>query len=610
MNLLRSRGVLVLVAAALALASPRAFALSSSDMIKQGVQALKDGKSEKALDLFTQAEKLDPSSPRPHYFIASALEKLGKPDSAKVQYEIALQNQPKYPEALTGLGNLLRKQGKLPEGTAKLEEAVKYGPKDPGALYSLGQAYLKDKRYEDAEKVFRKGTLLKQGRALFLAGTALALEGKGDLKGAEELFIRARETDPNSLRVRMDFGGFYDRKKIPVLAAPEYGRASELDPNNPEPYYLYGKALVGMNEFNAGLAAFQKSVTVDSTYALAYLESGRLFARAKRPSDAAEKFTKYTELRPDDVTGYLELGKALSGSRDRGDRINAITFLEKANELKPDLPEVLGVLCKLYTEQGSDSREQAVAACDKYVAVADSIEPAEKLKIGGLFAAIPDSGKALPLLRAAVDQDSTLAKDASFQIGLLLFTSRDYGSAVPYFRKTLEYDSVFVPALLNLGLCQLQGGEKSGAIETFRRSLALKPEDARTMIWVGQTLLTMEPDSLPVAYETYQAAIQADSSSADAQRGAGLSLLLMDRCGDAAPYFTQATQMDPENVQGHVWLGQTYVKCKDLSRAKDEFNRALEIDPTNAQASQGLQLLRDFEAKQQARAAAQAAGGQ
>jgi cytochrome c-type biogenesis protein CcmH/NrfG len=68
--------------------------------------------------------------------------------------------------------------------------------------------------------------------------------------------------------------------------------------------------------------------------------------------------------------------------------------------------------------------------------------------------------------------------------------------------------------------------------------------------------------------------------------------------------------MEPDHVQGHVWLGQTYVKCKDLTRAKEEFNRALEIDPTNQQASQGLQLLRDFEAKQKARADAQGAGGQ
>ncbi|MEK7314812.1 MAG: tetratricopeptide repeat protein, partial [Candidatus Eisenbacteria bacterium] len=85
--------------------------------------------------------------------------------------------------------------------------------------------------------------------------------------------------------------------------------------------------------------------------------------------------------------------------------------------------------------------------------------------------------------------------------------------------------------------------------------------------------------------------------------GAGLALLLMDRCGEALPYFIQSTTMEPDNVQGHVWLAQNYSKCKDLARSKEEFNKALEIDPTNGPASKGLQIIRDFEAKQQARAA-------
>src|SRR5437867_11952348 len=115
------------------------------------------------------------------------------------------------------------------------------------------------------------GTVLKTGRALVHDGQARALEWKGERKQAEEIFIRARETDPNNLRVRLDLGGFYERKKIPVLAAPEYVQASVLDPKNPETHYLAGRALVGMNEFNQGLASFMRAIEVDSTYAPAYL---------------------------------------------------------------------------------------------------------------------------------------------------------------------------------------------------------------------------------------------------------------------------------------------------------------------------------------------------
>ena len=582
----------------IALAAPPVWALSSGDLIKQGVSLLREGKNLQALDLFTKAQRLDPNGPKPHYFIASALERLGEADSARVEYETAIKLNPKYVEALTGLGKLLRKEGKKAEGTAKLEEAVKYNPKDAPALYALGQAYLEDKRYDDAEKIFRKGTLLKQGRALFLAGTALALEGKGDTKQAEELFIRARETDPNNLRVRMDLGGFYTRKKIPVLAAPEYGRATELDPTNPETHYLYGKALVGMNEFNAGLTAFIQATQQDSTFAPAYLEAGRLFYRGKRYPEAADNFRTYTGLRPDDYEGYLELGRALSHSRDANDRVEATIMLTKANELKADVPEVLGSLCKLYAEQGDAGRDSALVYCDRYASLADSLTAEENLRVGTLYVAADDSSRAVEHLTRAVQQDSTMTKDANFQLGYMFFVRRDYASAVPYFEQTLKADSAFVPALQNLALCKLQLGQKSEAIEVLRRSLAVKPNDARAMIWIGQTMLTMEPDSLPVALDVYREAIVVDSTNADAYRGAGLALLLMDNCSEAQNYLNQGANLDPTHVQGHIWLAQSYSKCRDQTSAKIEFNKALEIDPTNREASRGLEIIRKWEQQQ------------
>ena len=595
----------------LAVAAPPAWALSSGDLLKQGISMLREGKVQESLDLFSKAQRLDPNSPKPHYYIASALERFGTKeaaDSALVEYQAALKLNPKYVEPLTGLGKLLRKMGKKREGTAKLEEAVKYNPKDPAALYALGQAYLEDKRYDDAEKIFRKGTLLKQGRALFLAGTALALEGKGDLKQAEEIFIRARETDPNNLRVRLDLGGFYMRKKIPVLAAPEYGRAAELDPKNPEYHYLYGKALVGMNEFNAGLTAFINATQQDSTYAPAYLESGRLFYRAKRYKEAADNFKVYTGLMPDDYQGYLELGRALANSRDPNDKVEAVITLTKANEMKQGVPEVLGALCKLYAEQGEAGRDSALAYCDQYASAADSLTAEENLRVGTLYVAAGDSAKAFEHLTRAVAQDSTLAKDANFQLGFLFFARQDFASAAPYFERTLQADSTFVPALLNLALSKLQLNDKPKAIEILRRALAVNPKDVRAMIWIGQTMLTMEPDSLPVALETYRAAIAIDSTNADAYRGAGLAFLLMDNCTEGLGYFQKAAELQPDHVQGHIWLGQTYSKCRDQTHAKLEFNKALEIDPTNREASRGLEIIRKWEQQQLERKGAKSTG--
>jgi tetratricopeptide (TPR) repeat protein len=600
--------------AALAGAPTLSLALNAGDLIKQGVQAMKDGKARDALDLFTRAEKLEPGAAKPHYYIAAALERLEEPDSAKAQYVFALEVQPKYTDALVGLGNLLRKQGfekgdsaAVRTGTARLEEAVRYTPKDPFALYALGQAHLKDKRFVEAEAVFRKGSLLKQGRARFLDGLGLALEGKGELKQAEEILIRARETDPKDSRVRLDLGGFYMRKKIPFLAAPEYGNAAQMDPKNAETQYLYGLALVGMNEFNEGLKAFQQAIKIDTTFAPAYLESGRLYFRASRPQDAAQQFRAYTGFKPEDPAGYFDLGRALAKSRDPGDKREATVALERAYELDLRNPEVMGLLGRLYFELRDT--EQAMLYYDLYVTKADSIAPEEKLKIGTLYVASQDSAKAIPLLTRAAEEDSTLRKDANFQMGFLYFSRRDYASANPYFERTLQVDSTFMPALLNLGLSRLQVQDKDGALETLRRALAVNPKEVRAYNWIGQTLLTMDdPDSVASAIDVYRQAISMDSTSADSWRGAGLAYLLQKDCANATPFLEKGIEIDAENVQGRVWLAQAYSQCGDINRAKNQFNEVLNRDPTNSQAARGLDLIRKFEAQQQQRPASGTAG--
>ena len=108
-----------LVAGGLLLAAAAAYALQSGDIIKQGVEAYRTGTKagyQRALELFTQAQRLDPNGAKPHYYIGSALEKLEHPDSAMVEYQTAIRIDPKYAEALTGLGKLQRKQGKLEAG--------------------------------------------------------------------------------------------------------------------------------------------------------------------------------------------------------------------------------------------------------------------------------------------------------------------------------------------------------------------------------------------------------------------------------------------------------------------------------------------------------------
>jgi tetratricopeptide (TPR) repeat protein len=93
----------------------------------------------------------------------------------------------------------------------------------------------------------------------------------------------------------------------------------------------------------------------------------------------------------------------------------------------------------------------------------------------------------------------------------------------------------------------------------------------------------------------YQSAIAQDSTNAEAYRGAGVVLLLQKNWPEAATYLEHAVQLDPTNLQGHVWLAQAYSNSGDVPKAKMEFNKALDIDPNNRDASKGLELIRKYE---------------
>jgi tetratricopeptide (TPR) repeat protein len=158
----------------------------------------------------------------------------------------------------------------------------------------------------------------------------------------------------------------------------------------------------------------------------------------------------------------------------------------------------------------------------------------------------------------------------------------------------------------------MQLKQQSEAVENLRHAVALKPSDkatiARANVWIGQILMAMPADSLPAALQAFRDAAAIDSANGDAIRGAGLSLLLMDNCQEALQWLNRGAQVEPDHVQGHVWLAQGYIKCKNIPQGKIEFNKVLELDPTNKIATDGLNQIRKYETAQQNKGKAKPSG--
>ena len=70
--------------------------------------------------------------------------------------------------------------------------------------------------------------------------------------------------------------------------------------------------------------------------------------------------------------------------------------------------------------------------------------------------------------------------------GWIFYEGRQFEPATEYFRKTLEMDSQYVPALLDLGACYLRRGDNQKAMEQFEKARAAGGETGRVLADIAQ----------------------------------------------------------------------------------------------------------------------------
>lgn len=68
----------------------------------------------------------------------------------------------------------------------------------------------------------------------------------------------------------------------------------------------------------------------------------------------------------------------------------------------------------------------------------------------------------------------------------------------------------------------------------------------------------------------------------------GLALLGEGRLHEAIPHLEQARDLEPEKGSIREALARSYFRTRQVSRARAEFQKALEIDPANDYAHYGV----------------------
>jgi len=263
-----------------------------------------------------------------------------------------------------GSDTIVRNREALAQATASLKkEPLNKTDDEAGRHHSLADA---DERRGDpleAVREYQRAAELNPSESnLFDWGTELLVHRAAE--PAIEVFTKGNRMFPHSVRMLTGLGAAWYARGSYEQAVQRLCEASDLNPDDPEPYLFLGKMqAVQTTQSEALTERLGRFARLQPENALAnYYYAVSLWKRRKSPEDVADLaqvtslLEKAVRLDPKLGPGYLQLGVLYS---ERKDFLNAILAYQQAIAATPRLEEAHYRLAQAYRQVGEASKAQA-----------------------------------------------------------------------------------------------------------------------------------------------------------------------------------------------------------------------------------------------------------
>jgi len=313
----------------------------------------------------------------------------------------AIDRDPKKFDANYQLGTLLVAEGKAREALPYLERASSANPGDNDSAYELALARADSGDYESARsevrtlltaqtksgpekaephhllaevdeklgnpleavKEFQRAAELNPSE-LYLFDWASELLEHRAVEPAFEVFAKGNRLFPHSVRMLAGLGASWYARGSYENAAQRLCEASDVDPNDPNPYLLMGKMQAAETTPSEAIAErLHRFVTLQPQNALAsYYYAVSLWKARKSADDVSDLpgikalLEKAVQLDPNLGAGYLQLGILYAEQRDP---TSAIAVYRQAIAATPQLEQAHYRLAQLYQQIGDTANAQA-----------------------------------------------------------------------------------------------------------------------------------------------------------------------------------------------------------------------------------------------------------
>lgn len=508
-----------------------------------GLAAMQLEHWDKALKIYSELTKKDPTDQPAWLTLGSAYLVKGDKDKAKESFDAAFNAKSDGPLAMVATGRILMLQGNQQGADASFSKAEKYGKKDVAVKRLIGESFLFN-----------------------LPGV------KPNFARAEEWLKKAMDLTSKDFPTIMALAYCY--KEIPNggLAAQNYEYAVNLESKNPLPVFMLAKVYKAAKLNDKFLVYVDKAIALDAKYTPA-LRAKAEFLYFERQWEKALQAAKDlvangTEVTVEDemlLANLLYINKDCKGCSELVERI-----------LKKDGSKNYLLRLKAYCDYDNGNFNEGLSIMQDYFKKVDNskILPSDYLYLGKLMLSTKgDTAEAVKNLRKSIEMDPSSWK-LHEEIGKIFYDAKDYcnaTSAYQSFIDSLTETQALVNSYYRLGLshyfCTEDSMRYEKAEKAFAKLTELLPDKGLGWAWRAKAMSKMEPD-----IENHPE--------------------LLTEFGKAKPFFEQfvtLAEADTPNlaknkrdmISSYEYLASYYFLNKEDEKVKTYLDKLFSIDPAN-----------------------------
>ena len=182
------------------------------------------------------------------------------------------------------------------------------------------------------------------------------------------------------------------------------------------------------------------------------------------------------------------------------------------------------------------------------------------------------------------DLDPELHVETNYLWGLVLARRGDALEAAHRFQLCVKHEPRFFPALDAWGNVLANLGDSRGAIEKYKRALAVAEPEQSAHILINYGHVLLRAGYTLKALRRFREAHKRLSDSDDAAYNTGLCFIKLRRPRGALKWMTMAVELAPDNPRNRVGLGNAWLTRKRYSEAEEQYAKALQLDGACADA--------------------------